>query len=120
FFFSSRRRHTSFSRDWSSDVCSSDLKGLRGFEKSLFNNRPSCSNSIYRSLGRSSEAFEYEAAQSKSNLEVSKCSPLNEKFITFCLSRRAFLLVLSSIPPFVCLRISPTYEFWSASHSISL
>src|SRR6266700_6282316 len=28
FFFSSRRRHTSFSRDWSSDVCSSDLTGL--------------------------------------------------------------------------------------------
>src|SRR5690606_41161912 len=25
FFFSSRRRHTTFSRDWSSDVCSSDL-----------------------------------------------------------------------------------------------
>src|SRR5690606_39825483 len=25
FFFASRRRHTSFSRDWSSDVCSSDL-----------------------------------------------------------------------------------------------
>src|SRR5690606_39602661 len=28
FFFSSRRRHTSFSRDWSSDVCSSDLQTL--------------------------------------------------------------------------------------------
>src|SRR5690606_40598587 len=27
FFFSSRRRHTRFSRDWSSDVCSSDLMG---------------------------------------------------------------------------------------------
>src|SRR5690606_4550489 len=25
--FSSRRRHTRFSRDWSSDVCSSDLQG---------------------------------------------------------------------------------------------
>src|SRR5690606_39837908 len=25
FFFSIRRRHTRFSRDWSSDVCSSDL-----------------------------------------------------------------------------------------------
>src|SRR5690606_41828948 len=25
FFFSCRRRHTRFSRDWSSDVCSSDL-----------------------------------------------------------------------------------------------
>src|SRR5215813_3800185 len=27
FFFSSRRRHTSCGRDWSSDVCSSDLGG---------------------------------------------------------------------------------------------
>src|SRR5690606_40376650 len=26
FFFSSRRRHTSLSRDWGSDVCSSDLR----------------------------------------------------------------------------------------------
>src|SRR5690606_41073306 len=30
FFFSSRRRHTRFSRDWSSDVCSSDLRLLLG------------------------------------------------------------------------------------------
>src|SRR6266511_5964144 len=29
FFFSSRRRHTRFSRDWSSDVCSSDLYRYR-------------------------------------------------------------------------------------------
>src|SRR5690606_40325042 len=28
FFFSSRRRHTRFSRDWSSDVCSSDLMDI--------------------------------------------------------------------------------------------
>src|SRR5690606_39813155 len=28
--FSSRRRHTRFSRDWSSDVCSSDLYGQVG------------------------------------------------------------------------------------------
>src|SRR5207249_9495289 len=39
FFFSSRRRHTSSKRDWSSDVCSSDLLlrlhvGLRTFEGS--------------------------------------------------------------------------------------
>src|SRR5215510_9681940 len=38
FFFSSRRRHTRWPRDWSSDVCSSDLHGhevaevLAGFE----------------------------------------------------------------------------------------
>src|SRR5437660_11796254 len=28
FFFSSRRRHTRWPRDWSSDVCSSDLSNL--------------------------------------------------------------------------------------------
>src|SRR3712207_9086655 len=30
FFFSSRRRHTRYWRDWSSDVCSSDLVVLTG------------------------------------------------------------------------------------------
>src|SRR5205809_4784572 len=37
FFFSSRRRHTRCSRDWSSDVCSSDLSGapLRRWVTSL-------------------------------------------------------------------------------------
>src|SRR5687768_10998252 len=34
FFFSSRRRHTRCSRDWSSDVCSSDL--ARHTERSIF------------------------------------------------------------------------------------
>src|SRR5438445_8496936 len=29
FFFSSRRRHTRYWRDWSSDVCSSDLNKIR-------------------------------------------------------------------------------------------
>src|SRR3712207_9389076 len=29
FFFSSRRRHTRYWRDWSSDVCSSDLSAAR-------------------------------------------------------------------------------------------
>src|SRR5690625_5834057 len=30
FFFSSRRRHTRWPRDWSSDVCSSDLTNTLG------------------------------------------------------------------------------------------
>src|SRR5207247_2702959 len=30
FFFSSRRRHTRSTRDWSSDVCSSDLVAVAG------------------------------------------------------------------------------------------
>src|SRR5256886_11395313 len=35
-FFSSRRRHTRFDCDWSSDVCSSDLPVLRGIENGLY------------------------------------------------------------------------------------
>src|SRR5438067_7491466 len=33
FFFSSRRRHTRSKRDWSSDVCSSDLRDARELDK---------------------------------------------------------------------------------------
>src|SRR5690606_40679266 len=39
FFFSSRRRHTRFSRDWSSDVCSSDLYFLKASGTRLFGTR---------------------------------------------------------------------------------
>src|SRR5690606_39959456 len=39
FFFSSRRRHTRFSRDWSSDVCSSDLRELFAFYDALADER---------------------------------------------------------------------------------
>src|SRR5699024_7997004 len=35
FFFSSRRRHTRSKRDWSSDVCSSDLDALHGVHQGL-------------------------------------------------------------------------------------
>src|SRR2546430_11732871 len=35
FFFSSRRRHTRFDCDWSSDVCSSDLFDVTGGDNGL-------------------------------------------------------------------------------------
>src|SRR2546422_4619426 len=38
FFFSSRRRHTRCSRDWSSDVCSSDLARIELIKFNLFDN----------------------------------------------------------------------------------
>src|SRR5260370_26743718 len=37
FFFSSRRRHTRFKCDWSSDVCSSDLGALGGVAQAAYN-----------------------------------------------------------------------------------
>src|SRR4030066_1259201 len=40
FFFSSRRRHTRFKCDWSSDVCSSDLSVSRGDPRPLRHGSP--------------------------------------------------------------------------------
>ena len=40
FFFSSRRRHTRLQGDWSSDVCSSDLKSATLIDH-VYSNRPS-------------------------------------------------------------------------------
>src|SRR5206468_7690446 len=44
FFFSSRRRHTRSDRDWSSDVCSSDLaQGVAGHGSMLAGDASECS-----------------------------------------------------------------------------
>src|SRR5712675_3512022 len=40
FFFSSRRRHTRCSRDWSSDVCSSDLVSVGANYTGTMRNEP--------------------------------------------------------------------------------
>src|SRR5438105_12922301 len=40
FFFSSRRRHTRSTRDWSSDVCSSDLEGASTVDESMVTGEP--------------------------------------------------------------------------------
>src|SRR5437762_3735594 len=50
FFFSSRRRHTRYIGDWSSDVCSSDLaaKGLRLLRSHALPSRAPPTLSTYR------------------------------------------------------------------------
>src|SRR5215208_7968075 len=53
FFFSSRRQHTRWPRDWSSDVCSSDLE-LRASDPALIY----VSISAYGSAGASSRSEE--------------------------------------------------------------
>src|SRR5437867_8059313 len=44
FFFSSRRRHTRSYGDWSSDVCSSDLRRTAGLPGSRPGSRKPCSS----------------------------------------------------------------------------
>src|SRR5207249_9646777 len=46
FFFSSRRRHTRSKRDWSSDVCSSDL-GMAGQKSWIVNLDPAIINAPF-------------------------------------------------------------------------
>src|SRR2546429_1289852 len=55
FFFSSRRRHTRCSRDWSSDVCSSDL--VRQSEQSVYTNCSDCRTSNRELIPCSSKVF---------------------------------------------------------------
>src|SRR5260370_14848693 len=50
FFFSSRRRHTRFKCDWSSDVCSSDL-----YEFCYFNTSEGDDPPVYQYIERSEE-----------------------------------------------------------------
>src|SRR5438105_14061928 len=52
FFFSSRRRHTRSTRDWSSDVCSSDLKS--GFHVGLPTGFRICRPEAHHSMGEAS------------------------------------------------------------------
>src|SRR5207249_2912320 len=54
FFFSSRRRHTRSKRDWSSDVCSSDLGGTVSFKYDPFGRR------IYKSSSTATSVYAYD------------------------------------------------------------
>src|SRR5690606_41088377 len=53
FFFPSRSRHTSFSRDWSSDVCSSDLPFVGSRPLKCLRNigQPEWKRRAFRSIG---------------------------------------------------------------------
>src|SRR6266513_1772366 len=53
FFFSSRRRHTRSKRDWSSDVCSSDLADWRKSDPGPLRprSRPASARRILREIG---------------------------------------------------------------------
>src|SRR5699024_4518787 len=56
FFFSSRRRHTRSKRDWSSDVCSSDLGGAGSIATALLAGR---GHRVVASTGRGEEHGDY-------------------------------------------------------------
>src|SRR3712207_9574006 len=56
FFFSSRRRHTRYWRDWSSDVCSSDLAAELAGRRAELDRARVCLATLARRAGRYAEA----------------------------------------------------------------
>src|SRR6266487_5241323 len=57
FFFSSRRRHTRWTGDWSSDVCSSDLMVIR---KEIAGKHPWVVLNLYKAFERANEIADRE------------------------------------------------------------
>src|SRR5690606_40645815 len=91
FFFSSRRRHTRFSRDWSSDVCSSDLCRTVGSSSSAVisprcwpTTRPSAS--ISTSVGHALIAYARQVRDRKSTRLNS--SHVKISYAVFCLKKK--------------------------------
>src|SRR3712207_8255025 len=72
FFFSSRRRHTRYWRDWSSDVCSSDLIGSN-FESAFLKGIRSLETGKYSLVHKGSEG------KSLSELKASIVVPDDER-----------------------------------------
>src|SRR5689334_24348237 len=66
FFFSSRRRHTRWNCDWSSDVCSSDLEQRSSARPELLERTAACSRQALE--GFPGDPFTVEYA-----MEVKRC-----------------------------------------------
>src|SRR3712207_8050169 len=74
FFFSSRRRHTRYWRDWSSDVCSSDLgRGRRWPWQALLELDAAGERAVHDEVGPGGEAGDREIgrASCRERVEIS-------------------------------------------------
>src|SRR2546427_9102076 len=74
FFFSSRRRHTRFDCDWSSDVCSSDL-AAPPIPSATTKSDPRSPTSCSRTSGRSEASWRVRSATMKRSSLWSRVLP---------------------------------------------
>src|SRR5437870_10522897 len=76
FFFSSRRRHTRWPRDWSSDVCSSDLSpdDRSNLEKAPFRHRTSAGGSDHQAtLKRTTISRRFANSEASAQIGRASC-----------------------------------------------
>src|SRR5258707_2945546 len=103
FFFSSRRRHTRYWRDWSSDVCSSDLGkavarlearlGVRLFHRSTRSVRLTPEGELF--LARCARILN-EVEEAESELAVSRGKPIGRLRVSIPLLGTLLMPVLSA------------------------
>src|SRR5690606_40845192 len=74
FFFSSRRRHTRFSRDWSSDVCSSDLSPAASRVAGSKPRRSACAGDTALTRATSAKTSDMAAGLAGSRVKVTQRS----------------------------------------------
>src|SRR5690606_41002335 len=79
-FFSSRRRHTRFSRDWSSDVCSSDLQNAWVSLLRRISPKETCA--ITRQPGLQRLTIWHSSSNTRASLWLRSGRALNSDFIT--------------------------------------
>src|SRR2546429_2280501 len=114
FFFSSRRRHTRCSRDWSSDVCSSDDSCVAGFAGGATRRRTG-GGAGFQTHRRAGAGLSGCAARRASRAAVdSSCVPGDRKstrlnsshgyisYAVFCLKKKT-----TSVRTYVIAAISP-------------
>src|SRR6267143_1013230 len=103
FFFSSRRRHTRWNCDWSSDVCSSDLRSA-GIRRGRFRSAPCRCAWDRRWGGRRSLRGRARLQRGRDGLSVSSYAPLQDdesinETTTWRLLRGALLLARLLLAP---------------------
>src|SRR5687768_18249722 len=94
FFFSSRRRHTRCSRDWSSDVCSSDLVASGSAEQRF----PGPASQVARQMGiEGAPALDLPMASAGSLFGLAIAAGMSEIGRASCRERVRILVVVGSL-----------------------
>src|SRR2546430_4538237 len=95
FFFSSRRRHTRFDCDWSSDVCSSDLEF--GVQPANLLVRPFARGDVAHEARKGRRLLRTDADRKSTRLNSSHSQI---SYAVFCLKKKknAQLFVISRVP----------------------
>src|SRR5699024_12419277 len=113
FLFSSRRRYTRSKRDWSSDVCSSDLifdEGLKIFSAAEFDH----GKKVVEKDGKHYTYYHSKIYKTDASGELTfgdSGFPTNKKPLDFSITRNVFVTIITAILMFfVFVSMAKTYK----------